>query len=457
MARLNGEDSVNGRNGIVSIAGSSWSRRRFLGVSAAAGVGVIGSQALAGCAPSAPAPAGSGNTTISWTNAANAGEAVRFEQLAADYEARTGVKIDYQRQVGDFQAKLTAQLLAGTAADVFPVGDALMAALIENGQITDLSGWLDGPDAGVDKDLFHPRLLEWCRDPRPGKDGLYGLPVDCNPRMFWFNDNVLKEAGVDGNPALMFADGGWDRDATTLMLEKVKGTGKTPYVLEAKWAEFFSWLSTFGGTPFDADGNPVFADDAACLDALAWLFDMLDRGYMTFGGALPQGQAADALFFSGQSAALGAGRWILPNLRDLGGSVAYDVAPFPSMSGGEVMPVAVVAAALAVNAASKQSEAALDFLGWYVGTEGVTFRLSGGGNAVPAITGLDHIVTDGDDPAHSQFFLDAVAKGFTVPRVIVGQSGMSAKLETRLNELFTAGGETPASFSQKLTDVLNGG
>ena len=44
--------------------------------------------------------------------------------------------------------------------------------------------------------------------------------------------------------------------------------------------------------------------------------------------------------------------------------------------------------------------------------EGQTFRLQGGGNAVPSIKGADKVVLEGGYPAHAQTFLDMRDIGF---------------------------------------------
>ena len=82
--------------------------------------------------------------------------------------------------------------------------------------------------------------------PVRAEDGkLYGIPVDCNPKVFWFNKGLLEEAGFTPDPVAAFTGGTWNRDALDDMLTKVKATGKRGMVVEGNWFDLFSLITTF--------------------------------------------------------------------------------------------------------------------------------------------------------------------------------------------------------------------
>ncbi|MBM7800396.1 multiple sugar transport system substrate-binding protein [Microlunatus panaciterrae] len=438
---------------------SPMTRRRFLTTTALAGVGVAaGGSVLAACGggSSGGGAGGGGKKTgsVTWASWANPGEAERFKAYSKDYAKKTGNKITYQTVVGDYKTKLMTQLQGNSAPDAFYVGDDTIAALIKAKQVVKLDDFLASPDATVNLDDMYTKLLEWCKGP---DGGVYGLTVDCNPKLFWFNRKVLQAAGVDGDPAAWYEAGTWNQDAITKMLEKVKGSGKRGYVFEGNWFELFSWISTFGGKTFDDQGNPQFADDSKAQDIITWLFDMMSKDYMSYGGSLPKGQGVDALFYAGQSSAIGYGRWILPNLKKLKKTVDYDIAPLPSESGKDVMPVGVYTACMSVNPKAKNMDVTLKFASDFVNKDGQQYRLSGGGNAVPTIKGLESLVTEGNDPAHGKFFSEVAAKGFAVPKLIVSNPEVATKFSLDIDKMLKSKKETPKSFSDKLTAILTGG
>jgi multiple sugar transport system substrate-binding protein len=328
-----------------------------------------------------------------------------------------------------------------------------MAKLIETKQVLDLTDYLESGSAAVKLDDFHEGLYQWCK-PADGGPGLFGLPVDCNPAVLWFNKDMLAEAGVSADPVTQFEAGTWTQDSLTDLLDKVRATKKKGLLVGGGWYDWFGWVTTFGGTMFDESGTAVFDSDPKALEALAWLLEQLESGNMTYTGSLPQGQSGDVLFYAGEVATLAHNRGVLPNVKKL--AFGYDIAPFPSPSGKDIMPVPVNTAALSVNANHKNQDTALEFLANFVNADGQEFRLSDGGNAVPSVKGLDEIVTEGGDPAHGSLFNDIAAKGYAVPLTIASNPTILTELPLLVDKMFKAGNETAESFSGKVVQLING-
>ena len=349
--------------------GRAVSRRGFLGTTALAALGVAGGgAALAGCGSGSGAGpggggaggggAGGGGGPITWASWANPGEGERFKQFSKDYTSQYKVQVTWQQVVGDYQSKLLTQLAGGSAPDAFYVGDSSMAPLIASGKLEKLDEFVDSADSPIKVADVYEGLYQWCKD----KDGvLYGVPVDCNPKVFWFNKGLLAEAGVTTDPVAAFTGGTWNRDALDDLLTKVKGTGKRGMVVESNWFDLFSLITSFGGTAVDDAGKAVFDTDPKAMETISWLFDHFKNQTITYGGTLPKGQGVDALFYGGQLATIQYGRWILPNLRKLK-NLQYDIAPMPSEDGKTIFPAAVYTAAMSVQTGAKDKQAALHVL-----------------------------------------------------------------------------------------------
>jgi multiple sugar transport system substrate-binding protein len=427
-------------------------RRRFLGLSALA---VGGPPLLTACGAGSgkKTTAGGGGGAITWGAWANPGEAERFKEFSKAYQESSGVKTTFQVVVGDYKSKLLSQLAGSAAPDAFYVGDNDMAKLASSGQLVDLTEYLGSADSPVKEDAFYPGLMEWCRPVAGG--GLFGVPVDCNPKVFWFNADLLAKAGVDKTPAELYDAGAWNQDALTSLLDTVRRSGKRGLALEGSWFDLFGWLTTFGGTLFDESGKAVFDTDPKAQQAMEWLFDQLASGNIAYAGSLPKGQGVDALFYAEQLAAITYGRWILPNVKKL--KFSYDIAPLPSPSGKDIMPVPVGTAAISVNAKSKVRDQALAFIGHYVSADGQKARLSGGGNAVPSVSGLDDVVVEGNLPPNGKLFTEIARKGYAIPTAIAQSTQIPTDLPLLIDKLLKARNETPKSFSGKLVRLLNGG
>ena len=434
------------------------SRRKFLTTAALAGVGVVGGGAvLSACGGgSSGGPGGGtgggggGGGAVTWASWANPGEAARFKEYSTDYQKRTGVKTTYQTVVGDYTAKLLTQLQGGSAADAFYVGDTGMAKLQESNNLVDLTEFLGTAD-GKKASGTYPGLTDWTKS----KDGgIYGVCVDCNPMVFWFNKGLLAEAGVTTDPAAAFEGGTWTRDALDDLLTKVKATGKRGYVHMASWGDLFGLVTALGGTMIE-DNKAVFDEDPKAQEIIGWLFDSIANGNISYGGSLPKGQSSDALFLASQLATTHQGRWILPNLKKIK-NIQYDIAPYPSEDGKTIGPIVVFTAAMGVNAKAKDPETAKKFLADFVSVEGQKFRLSGGGNAVPSVAGLDEVVTEGNLPPHGKWFTDIGKAGYAIPTLLARNATLAVNWETDADKLMKSGIDAK-TFSQTMAKKLNDG
>lgn len=444
--------------GVSSGLGTPVSRRGLLGVATLAGVGMTGAGALlAGCSPKV-APAASGGAQgatgpVTWASWANPGEAEVYKKVSADYTAKYGNKVTWQQVVGDYQTKILTQLAGGSAPDVFYVGDQQMAPMVASGKLEPLDDFLASADAPIKLADVHPGLYGWCK----GDDGkLYGLPVDCNPKVFWFNKGILQEAGVTTDPAAALAAGTWNQAALDDLLTKVKATGKRGLVIESGWFDMFAYVTALGGKAWSEDGTKaVFDTDPKALEILEWMWDHFKAGTITYGGSLPKGQGIDALFYGGQLATITYGRWILPNLRKLK-NLQYDISSLPSADGKTIPPAPVALAAMSVQKGAKDKQAALLFWGRYLNADGQKVRLSGGGNAVPSVKGLDDIVLEGGLPANAKIFNQAAAVGYAVPKAVSANAKVATNFNTEADKLIKSGASAK-EFAQKMAAYANSG
>lgn len=445
--------------------GRTISRRSVLTKSSLLGIGLAGSGSLlAACGGGSSggpggstggeqgdAAAGTGGA-VTWANWANPGEAERFRQVSKDYQSEHETKITYQIVTGEYNPKLLTQLAGGSAPDAFYVSTEGMAKLIESNNLVDLTEFAGKPDSPIKVEDFYPGLVPWCK-PESG-EGIYGLPVDCNPLVFWFNKDMVAAAGITENPQQQFEAGTWTRDALDDFLVKMKATGKRGLVLEGGWAAILSWLTTFGGQTFDDDNKAIFDTDTKSMETMEWLFQHMKDETITYGGSLPKGQGVDALFYAQQLASCQMGRWILPNLKKL--KFAYDIAPYPSEDGKSFAPVNIPVAAMGVNAKAKDPDAAQWFTTRYVSVEGQKARLSGGGNAVPSIPGAEDIVTEGGLPEHASYFNEIAKTGYAIPQGIATKATVASNINAEIDKIIKSGADAK-TFATKICSYINEG
>jgi multiple sugar transport system substrate-binding protein len=422
--------------------GSSWlsgrtNRRRFVGTSAlaAASLSTLRVPAI-----------GAQGTEVTWTSWGNTGEVENFRNFTDEYNSsQSEVASEYIPTPTDgYSEKLLTQLTSGTATDLFYVGDGDIANFIENGVVADMTERLSSDASKSRPEDFAGDL--W--GPSQTDDGkYYGVPVDCNPIVLWYNKAILEEAGVTEMPADTYEAGNWNWDTFQSVLDAIQGTGKRGLILSDWWAMRYSWVTNNGGAIYQ-DGKFVANEDPKSVEAFQFLADNIAAEKITFSGSLPEGQGDDAMFMSGQLGFVALGRWGLPLFRQ-NENLDYDVVPYPTNTGNKIEPSGVAVAYWCMNAEpAGDPDAAFAFYTHFVSPEGQQARLDTGGNAVPSIQGAEEVVLSDDLPEHKQYFLDARDVGYGPLREEQGTPGLSSDLNDLFSELWLNGGDVQATLDQ---------
>lgn len=397
---------------------------------------------------------------ITWSTWGNPGELGRFQEFTDDFNKRHP---DIQAELipipnDGYDQKILTQLSGNTAPDVFYSGDGLISQLVANGTVEKLNPYMEKPGSALGPNDLVEGLYGAAKQ---GSD-IWGLTVDCNPMLLWFNKKVLQESGITDLPTDLYDKGQWNWDAFKGMTEKIKAAGKYGLVVDSWWAPYYSWVTTNGGKVYDDNGNFILHEDAKGKEAMKFVYDNIKAGNFTFSGSLPKGQGGDAMFMSNQLGFLGAGRWMLP-VFSKNDALEYDVVPYPTNTGNKIESAGIPTAYLVMNKNVKNKDAAWVFMSEFVNKDGQTFRLQGGGNAVPSVLGADNLVLEGNDPEHAQYFLDARELGYALWLEEAAVPGLANEIRTKLEELwltdvdFEAGMKNVADAAAKKIEEYKAG
>jgi multiple sugar transport system substrate-binding protein len=415
----------------------------------AAALGISLSSVEAFMAACGSSGGGGSGSSIKWSNWANTGEIQRFKDFTANYNKthNTNVKYSFVPSANNnYFSKLLTELNGGVAPDVFYVGDGDIGKLVANKTVTQLNSYLDSSKAKEKATDFLPGLWGAAKT-QSGK--IFGVPVDCNPLLLWYNEKVLQDAGVTTMPAAVYEQGQWTRDAFQEMISKIKAKGKYGFVLDAWALQFYAWCTANGGKVYDKDGygNFIANEDPKSLDAFTWLANQTQQKMIVYAGSLPKGQGSDLALISGQAGFISVGRWDLPEFRTASG-MKYDCVPFPSAT-GKIAPAPVALAYMVINKKTKLPDQAFDFLTNYVSADGQSFRLNGGGNAVPSIksANTEKVVTDGNDPAHAQYLIDTRNIGYGLFPAEGNVPGLSDDIKTALDPVWLQGKDVKTALA----------
>jgi multiple sugar transport system substrate-binding protein len=316
------------------------------------------------------------------------------DALAA-FQAETGITVEIQSLPMDqlFSRVQVAAASGQEAADVIFLSEEAPSNIVATGNMLPLNDYIDAsPDLGID-DI--DRLDFWTLD-----GNVYGITTYVQLVMLDYNAAKLAEAGFDEPPTTWLDL--WNM-ATTL---KAEGIADYPIAFGAiDWSWYLIALS-MGDPMFDANLNPVFADEGSkAREAMDYLLNLFGSGMISpelLSGSTNQHQlfwSGSGVFHQGWQGSVRVGN--NPAVSQQSPNVAYMLLP-------EVGNTWSLDAAIGIAANSDAPDAAWEFIKWYLGEENQTAIYNAVGlipsrvsvqeslNAAGAIEGYDVIAAQSE-------------------------------------------------------------
>lgn len=332
-----------------------FSRREFVRSALLLGVG----SAIAACAPrpaspatpTQPSPAGTAVPNVGSPTAASAKIELRYgewpemegtnEAIAAFEEAHPNVRVILEPHGDDFDQKLMAQCVAGTAPDILSLYGMFFFAFADKGQLLDLQPLVEENMTESERnDFFKWHWPDGFTVPETGF--LTGMPWKINNSALTFNKDAFDEAAVP------YPTEGWTYDDYAEALVKLtkrndKGKVERWGGMMPAWEfdrfQYHVWA--FGGHVVDPeDRTRCLLGDPPAQEALEWLRKRLwddktfapnaewegDKGW---GGLFNIGQCA---IYDGCLSEVG--YTIMPALESMPNPFRWDVMHPPKGPGG---------------------------------------------------------------------------------------------------------------------------
>ena len=366
--------------------------RKLLAGSAVLVLGALGLTAC-GSGDSGSGDEGAVSMTL-WQNSTTGPGQAFWDKAAADFAAANpGVTIDVQAiQNEDLDGKLQTALNSGDAPDVFlQRGGGKMAAMVEAGQLMDLTGTLsDSAKSEIPEGSFTANSID-------GK--VYAMPISVLPGGLFYSQDLFDAAGISENPGTI--------DELEAANEKLKASGVAPVALGAKdawpaahWYFFFALRECSSDVLTGTAASMDFSDDCWLragedLQSFAetqpfndgFLSTPAQQGAGSSAGLLANHQAAMELMGAwdpGVIASLTPDEQPLPDLAWF---------PFPEIDGGDGEPGAILGGFDGYSCSASAPPQCADFLN-YLATSEVQADYYKAFNAPPVNTVAQESVTE---------------------------------------------------------------
>jgi multiple sugar transport system substrate-binding protein len=281
------------------------------------------------------------------------------EVIPAFNKLYPNVKIDAQAiPYDDLRQKLLTGIAGGQTPDILRADIIWVPEFAELGALAKLDELM--PDFATLKDRFYPGPLAT----NFYQGNYYGLPLDTNTRVVFYDKTVFQAAGISEAPKT-FED-------VTADCAKIKALGRADTYCFAEggtgaW-NVLPWIWSAGGAITDPDYTKAtgYLNGAGSVAAVTMLRDMLKDGSLSpsiLGGGLATSDAIG----KDQAGFIVDGPWMPPIFQAQYPDLQYDLAPFPSGPGGSISVVG--GEDIVLFQQSKNKEAALAFMRFAIGEE----------------------------------------------------------------------------------------
>lgn len=305
--------------------------------------------------PSTPAPSAAITGTVTFWNgyAADGDEIKTFTEvlLPAFNALYPNVTVDHQEiPYDDLRQKLVTGLAGGTLPDV------LRADIIWVPEFADQGALLALDEVMPDFDSLAGQVFPGPLSTNKWGDHYYGLPLDTNTRVLFYNTKVFQQAGVAAAPTSLD-----EFEAAMAKVVATLGADKYGYAEggTGPWS-VLPWVWSFGGGITDEGLTKATGtlNGPATVAAVTRLKEWLDAKYLS-PSILGGGLATSEQFGNDQAAMILEGPWMPGIFKNQFPDLAYEYAKVPAGPGGSASVVG--GEDIVVFKATKNQEAALAF------------------------------------------------------------------------------------------------
>jgi multiple sugar transport system substrate-binding protein len=257
---------------------------------------------------------------------------------------------------------LRQKLITGIAGDVLP--DVLRSDIIWVPEFADQGVLLALDQEMEDFAELSAQVYEGPLSTNKWGDSYYGLPLDTNTRVLFYNPEVLEQAGVDAPPATVE-----DFEAAMEQIKTTLGPDVYGYAEGGTGAwSVLPWIWSFGGgiTDESLTTAEAYLNGPGTVAAVTRLKEWLDHGYLS-PSILGGGTATSEQFGNDQTATVLEGPWMPGIFANQFPELAYDYALVPA---GEAGSHSVVGGEdIVVFNTTQNKEAALAFVRFMLSEE----------------------------------------------------------------------------------------
>lgn len=414
---------------------------------------VVLTTVLAGCSSggsgaSGEEASGKNGTTVTFWHGSTDVEKEALEEIVKKFnEQQSEITVEpvYIAQQGEGQnEKLLAAIAGGNPPDVAYFDRFEIGSWAAQGSLTDLTEYAD-KDSIEDNDYYEYAINEATYE---GK--LYGLPMDTDARLLFYNKDHFKEVGLDPeNPPKTIAE--LEEAAKKLTVKKGNRFERIGFIPWYGQGWLYTWGWVFGGDFYDEDSGKVTADDPKIVEALHWMTDYAQEYGIEDLTAFTDsaGSGAESPFLTGQISMTVTVPSLIGGIKKYKPDLNYGVAPIPTPTGDNFTTWAG-GWSFVIPKGAKNEEAAWQFMKFAAGPEGQKIYSETTGNLASIKSINEELHTD--DPIMKKF-VDILPQARHRPVISEGSLLWNELVQAR--DLAIRKNDTPENLLKAVSDKVN--
>ncbi|GIO05559.1 sugar ABC transporter substrate-binding protein [Brevibacillus reuszeri] len=382
-------------------------------------LGLLTAVLIAGCS-SQPSTTEGGQVELFLGYSSDPPTKKKMEEIIAKFESsHPNIKIKTETApYEDFYQKLTTQIAAGTAPDIWQSDGTKVFGFAQRGAIRDITDYVTKE---INKDEVNG--LEFNKD----ADGKYwGVPQGIQVGALFYNKDLFDKAGV----SYPTADWTWDdlkAAAAKLTLDANGKNADDPAFDKNSVKQFgftffgssrgaFNILKAYGGGVLDPTMTKSIINSPENKKAVEWMADGMKRRLFPNPADLKAFQSNFKVFLSGASA-MQIDIYAATTAMN-GAELNYDVAPLPKGPDGKrFAPVIANSWVINKKANEQKVKAAQEWITYWTTSDEAQVEWTQVGEAIPvkkSVANSDKFLTNNTKPENKKVFLDSLEFAGTI-------------------------------------------
>lgn len=416
-------------------------------------VGFVGCVKNGGTAPVAPA--------IEETSAATVSEPVTIVWQSWDsyskYEAAIlafekqypNINVEYE-QVSDYLTKIMTEATSGELPDLISCKSGYTPIFADAGILAEIDVEALKADDSYRYDDFWETTYDYCT--YEGTN--YALPIDGGGYAWVYNEKMFDQLGIEV-PAEGFTWTEFGAVCATLVENKdALGISYPTLINDYGYRTLYPWAMQNGAEYLNSDNTACLFNSEANLGAFAFLQELVEKGYTPPMEKLDEGTyPIVGMINSGEIAMGRVALWETTALED-SDAVTWQVMHSPRADDGKQGEILYINT-IAIAADSEQKEAAMTFIKYITGEEGLSILLKGTSDPQTSVRkSLQELsISMFTEDKHMHIYNDALEYSSWIPNMVSYEDQLTL-IEQQLDRIWY-GGEEPVPVFENIEAGIN--